>query len=72
MREYSCIKVSLTENSKGTFDELNVSEDENNPFFSVNQTSKFSYESLIKSYINCVSHWKEKISGKFDKLELIG
>ena len=48
---------------------LNVTEAENNPFFSV-RDSNCSYRELVKSYKESEEYWNEQISRKFSRRNL--
>ena len=50
--------------------EFHICEDENNPFFSVNQQSKFSYQTLVKTYSFAKRFWEENIVRKFSRNQL--
>lgn len=50
--------VKYTELRDKTIAEFYICEDENNPFFSVNQESKFTYQALVRSYVTCKKYWQ--------------
>ena len=55
----------------GTIEQFLLCDDQNNPFYSANQPSKFTYDTLIKAYLKSKNFWQQNFIKNFNRQALV-